>query len=488
MGRVSGESVVCTNGTGCTHGSTLYSFSSGWKGTYLTSSSDSVEGLNATYSYDALGHLSTMTGGPGNFSWTYDRWGNRWTQSGNAPQPNLSFNNNNQVSGNGYAYDAAGNMTSDGVNSYTYDAEGNVTQVKTNGSVTATYTYDALNQRVATSAYSEFLFDPQGRKVSEWDSVDKWEVTGWNYWGNARLSFYFAGTTRFEHQDWLGTERARTSTSGAVTESFGSLPFGDDFTYNAPEGDFDYYHFAGYDQDNSANEHAQFREYSNMAGRWFSPDPYQGSYDPANPQSFNRYAYVQNNPLSYVDPLGLTHCEPGRDGKINCTSSGGGTDCSDPSVACVTAGDGGCVVGDPSCDPTQPGGGCPQGYSCGGGNGGGRGGRGSGGGSAPNNQKGCSVLDPNCKKPGPVAKYLSFLACEYNDTIEQITDQEDGQGTNTPSATPAAKLTTIPLLVYGIVGPTKPWVKVTSTVTLSSIMIGTAVHANEACSPSFFGN
>jgi len=160
-----------------------------------------------------------------------------------------------------------------------------------------TYTYNALNQCVATSAYSEFLFDPQGRKVSEWDSVDKWEVTGWNYWGAARLSFYFDGTTRFEHQDWLGTERARTSTSGAVTESFGSLPFGDGFTYNAPEGDWDYYHFAGYDQDrgpqrqvfvagvedNSSNEHAQFREYSNMAGRWFSPDPYQGSYDPTNP-------------------------------------------------------------------------------------------------------------------------------------------------------------------------------------------------------------
>jgi hypothetical protein len=107
---------------------------------------------------------------------------------------------------------------------------------------------------------------------------------------------------------------------------------------------------------------------------------------------------------------------------------------------------------------------------------------------APNNSNYCSVLDPNCKKPGPVANYLSFLACEYNDTIEQITDHEDGQGTNSPSATPAAKLMTIPLLVYGIVGPTKPWVKVTSTATLSSIMLGTAAHANNACSPSFFGN
>ena len=39
-------------------------------------------------------------------------------------------------------------------------------------------------------------------------------------------------------------------------------------------------------------------------GRWTAPDPYNGSYDLANPQSLNRYAYAMNNPLIYVDPSG----------------------------------------------------------------------------------------------------------------------------------------------------------------------------------------
>jgi hypothetical protein len=39
-----------------------------------------------------------------------------------------------------------------------------------------------------------------------------------------------------------------------------------------------------------------------------SPDPYRGSYDFTNPQTFNRYSYVQNNPLSMTDPSGQVGC------------------------------------------------------------------------------------------------------------------------------------------------------------------------------------
>ncbi len=53
-------------------------------------------------------------------------------------------------------------------------------------------------------------------------------------------------------------------------------------------------------------EDFMFRRYSPVQGRWISPDPAGlGAVDPSNPQSWNRYAYVGNTPLSATDPLGL---------------------------------------------------------------------------------------------------------------------------------------------------------------------------------------
>ena len=70
--------------------------------------------------------------------------------------------------------------------------------------------------------------------------------------------------------------------------------------------------FAGNAENTTTNLYdAQFREYG-IQGRWPSPDPAGFSMaNPANPQSLNRYAYVQNNPLGLVDPrgLGLFSCD-----------------------------------------------------------------------------------------------------------------------------------------------------------------------------------
>jgi hypothetical protein len=68
------------------------------------------------------------------FKYTYDRFGNRWTETVTAGsggiQPSYTFDLNNHISGSGILYDAAGNVTNDGVgNTYTYDAENRIVQV-----------------------------------------------------------------------------------------------------------------------------------------------------------------------------------------------------------------------------------------------------------------------------------------------------------------------------------------------------------------------
>jgi hypothetical protein len=48
------------------------------------------------------------------------------------------------------------------------------------------------------------------------------------------------------------------------------------------------------------------RQYHPFWQRFDQPDPYDGSYNLADPQSLNRYSYVQNDPVNFVDPSGLS--------------------------------------------------------------------------------------------------------------------------------------------------------------------------------------
>jgi RHS repeat-associated protein len=69
-----------------------------------------------------------------------------------------------------------------------------------------------------------------------------------------------------------------------------------------------HYKFTGQERDaETGQDHFMFRNYVSAAARWTSPDPYLGSYDLTNPQSLNRYAYVLNNPMKFLDPFGLNY-------------------------------------------------------------------------------------------------------------------------------------------------------------------------------------
>jgi RHS repeat-associated protein len=65
--------------------------------------------------------------------------------------------------------------------------------------------------------------------------------------------------------------------------------------------------FTGYEHDAETGlEFAQARYYSSSCGRFTSPDPYTGSMSLTDPQSFNRYSYVSNNPVNSTDPSGMS--------------------------------------------------------------------------------------------------------------------------------------------------------------------------------------
>jgi RHS repeat-associated protein len=287
----------------------------------VQSQADTVLGQQIAYGYDGFNRLTSRTvtaGTQQNYTYGYDIYGNRVSQT--ALQTGYNFlptinPANNQITTSGYTYDAAGNMTNDTVHSYTYDAEGNLTKV--DGGTTAQYVYDAFNRRVHVqtgSTATEYTYDYAGRRISSWLSPNNTGTEGRIYWDGQQFGYRSSdGTTYYDHQDTLGTERMRTDFGAGAGASFTSLPWGDGYTANIilTGGGQDNEHFAGLERDaESGTEHAQFRNYASVQGRWLAPDPYLGSYDLANPQSMNRYAYALNNPASLVDPSGLDTTQP----------------------------------------------------------------------------------------------------------------------------------------------------------------------------------
>jgi len=256
-----------------------------------------------TYTYDDLSRLAASTKtGQSPISFSYDRYGNRWTQSGGAQ---FSFTaNNNRI--DGYCYDPAGNLLKEGLCPvdyatvpYKYDAENRM--ILAPG---ATYQYDALGRRVRKTVggvSTDYLFDLAGRAVVAMDGNGT-PIRNELYAGNMHLVTYANNTTYFNHTDWLGTERRRTDVGGSNYTDCSSLPFGDG--QSCTSGNPSPMHFTGHERDGESGfDHTLFRQYASWQGRWTSPDPLAG--DIGNPQTLNRYAYVANAPTMFVDPLGL---------------------------------------------------------------------------------------------------------------------------------------------------------------------------------------
>jgi RHS repeat-associated protein len=116
------------------------------------------------------------------------------------------------------------------------------------------------------------------------------------------VEYRYANSTRFFHNDHLGTTKAVTDHTGLVLERWDHYPFGEEWVSGLTG---DRYRYTGHLRDQeTGNDYAGARYYTNARGRWLSVDPLLG--DMSNPQRLNRYAYVLNDPINYLDPDGMS--------------------------------------------------------------------------------------------------------------------------------------------------------------------------------------
>ena len=295
----------------------------------------------AAYTYDNVGRMTTSiqtsNGSAAQRRFVYDRWGNRtsmWdavtggnqiqsmtlAQSGGVPTNRIQ-----SVSGVGnanYVYDAAGNITNDGVHEYTYDAENRVVSVDSGAS--GQYLYDATNRRVMKqvgAAKTDYVW--AGNQV-----IEEHDGTGSNagmslvryiYAGASMIARIVGGTTQYLLTDRLSV-RMMLDSAGNVIGRQGHLPFGEDF---GESGIQEKHHFTSYERDGeSGRDYAVNRSYRPTVGIFDSVDPIldegfkvrspQGCAAKRNvssyagqPQHTNRFSYTANDPINNVDPYGL---------------------------------------------------------------------------------------------------------------------------------------------------------------------------------------
>jgi RHS repeat-associated protein len=275
---------------------------------------NSTNALTCSYLYDDLGRIGLKPGlapptyyadncGTGHWqqNFTYDAFGNI-TKSGSSQwQPGYN-QSTNRIQLSGSTYDGNGNLTNDVAHTYAWDP--NFQNPSAIDGVSLSY--DALNRMVeqnASGTYTQILYSPIG-KVGTFNGQTA-KKASIPLPGGAIALFVPGYSGLIAHKDWLGSTRLISNRSTRASwGDYAYAPFGESSYTNGSSSGLN---FTGQTQDTSTGLYDfQYREYSPVQGRWVSPDA-AGllAVDFANPQSWNRYAYVLNNPLSATDPSGF---------------------------------------------------------------------------------------------------------------------------------------------------------------------------------------
>jgi RHS repeat-associated protein len=291
-------------------------------GTVLSITNVLSSGRTQNFTYDELNRLATAQSYANSGadcwgqSYTYDRYGNLNTVTVtkcSAPTLSLSINGNNRITNTGFSYDLAGNLTADGFSSFSWTAEDQMTST-----AGVTYAYDGDGQRVTKSSGKLYWYGLNGEVLAESDASGN-ITSEYIYFGARRIARrdVASGNVYYYLTDHIGSARVVASSTGSVVEESDFYPFGSERVIT--DSLDNNYKFAAMERDSeSALDHTLYRQYSASLARWLSPDPQVGK--PSDPQSWNRYPYVVNDPLALTDPLGsapaydpyLVSCFPSR--------------------------------------------------------------------------------------------------------------------------------------------------------------------------------
>ncbi len=217
--------------------------------------------------------------------------------------PSVDVTNNRL---NGYGFHASGNTKIDAEGrTFIYDSENKQTEVRDQANtIVGQYFYNGDGQRIrkvvpATGETTVFVYDASNKLVAEYSTVVEPPATA---------------KTSYLTSDHLGSPRITTDQFGQVASRRDFMPFGEEIFRAGYGSDSVRQKFTAYERDNENGlDFAQNRYYSYSHGRFTSPDPLLASANAINPKTWNRYAYVLNNPTNFVDPLGLSpECPPGQ--------------------------------------------------------------------------------------------------------------------------------------------------------------------------------
>ena len=307
-------------------------------------------GVSASSTYLlALGNPTAKTPLGTDLTYTYDTGSNRTTEVVGGTTTTFNYNDVNALTsitgGATLTWDKNGNMTSDGTNTYAWDAENRLLKI----------TYTGSNN------FTDFVYDPLGRcvKIVEttnnsvtstkqfvWCGTERCEerdnsnALARQFFTRGQINFSGgSGTNYFYTLDHLGSTREVTNSSAAIQAQYLYSPYGVKTNVVSETIPADFQYAGMYKHERSALNLTWFRAYKPDLGRWISRDPLGEAEGP------NLFAYVDNDPLSWLDPLGLEII--GQDAKGAYTTTSGTTEGAlpDPLVDGMIAGAAGAVGG-----------------------------------------------------------------------------------------------------------------------------------------------